>query len=71
MELLAVVAIVVGVLIGAAIVGYLAYYAYRRGLNNGVHEERRRQELAVQSAEAQASQILTEAEAEVQRNSCY
>ncbi len=67
MELLAVVAIIVSALIGATIVGYLAYFAYRRGWAAGVREEKQRQELAVQSAEAQASHILTEAEAEVRR----
>ena len=67
MELLAVVAIIVGALIGAAIVGYLVYFAYRRGLVSGARGEKQRQELAVQSAEVQASHILTEAEAEVQR----
>ena len=67
MELLIVVAIIVAVLLGASIVGYLVYLAYRRGLASGVGQEIQRQELAVQSAEAQATQILTEAEAEVRR----
>ena len=67
MDLLVVVVIVVAALIGAAIVGYLIYYAYRRGLTFGTQQEKERQELAVQSAESQAAQILKEAEAEVQR----
>ena len=67
MELLIVVAIIVAVLLGASIVGYLVYLAYRRGLASGARQEVQRQELAVQSAEAQATQILTEAEAEVRR----
>ena len=67
MDLLVVVVIVVAALIGAAIVGYLIYYAYRRGLTFGTQQEKERQELAVKSAESQAAQILKEAEAEVQR----
>ena len=67
MDMLVVVVIIVAVLIVAAIVGYLTYYAYRRGLTSGTLQEKERQELAVQSAESQAAQILKEAEAEVQR----
>ena len=67
MDLLVVVIIVVAALIGAAIVGYLIYYAYRRGMTSGVQQEKERQELAVQSAQSQADQILKEARAEVQR----
>lgn len=64
MEPITILLVIVAALIGAAIAGYVAH---KQGREAGIQAERERQELAGQSAEQKAAQIMTEAEAEIRR----